>query len=1002
MRRFFAYAFAVLLAAFLWVLFSSPLAHAADANWNSAKDAISYQQQQYSRQTANGTNPPGLSNGTTYYRYVTSPDIGGNGQASIIYFPSGSEATATSAKFEQYEYLRGSRYGAKLAERQITITPQAQAPASTDATWNGSDLVYNGRTYTGNGGSAHVADGSIPGLPSGAKYYRSVDAPGTGNTGRIIYFGANDDPMKTAQAQYVEYTLGTSSNGAVWRNPTNQRAITVAVSTAPDNPNATEQATKCNIEGVGWIVCPISNFLAWGMDHIFNLLEGYLTVNTITNDTEGSLYRAWSFIRNIANLAFAIGFIVIIYSQLTGFGLNNYGIKKIMPRLMVAAILVNVSYWVCAIAVDLSNIAGSSLQQLLVGIRESLQGPNTHSMASWQSVSGFILAGGIGVTAASLGLGSLIATSGASIGAATILLLPMLAGLLLAVLVALLVLAVRQALIILLIIVSPLAFVAYLLPNTEKWFEKWRGLFMTMLVFFPIFALIFGGSQLAGFLIYQNTDQLNIVLLGMFVQIAPLVITPMLVKFSGSLVARIANMVNNPNKGFVDRTRKWSQEYSGLMASRNMARKDPVRQRQIFRRFALGMDEMNRTRDTRRKLYDLQNEARWSNSRSFSDLDQAMRAAQDDKSLGETRSETRYNASKVVSAEMRDLDIKLRDAKLKLENAKLDTDVQWEGLSTRSVLEERLRARVTDDTLDRLKADHNAAYEEFKAGNAGAYGASQNVSRMLAQSQYDTQRVALEGMRSANAKRVQQNNLSNTLANAISEDATAAERRYAESLLRVAGGIQGSEGAQRALAQALTDQHKARAETIANANAIIEHSNLSAEETLRVAQSISVKGITVTDDLKEAAAKRVAAGGVIPHILELLKSVDMTASGDEHLRNSIVDALKGNGSRPKFIGYGLMDKMTQGLPGQVDDSMIDSWIQGTLIEGKLSANELVSQDKDTLVRVSQALDRMPRTPQTVLALTNLKQQIHNAKTNHQMRDRAGERMTVLDEMDKKI
>lgn len=1002
MRRFFAYALAVLTAAFLWVLLTSPLAYAADANWNSSKDAISYQQQQYSRQTATGSTPPGLASGTTYYRHVTAPDTSGNGQASIIYFPGGSEATATSAKFEQYEYLRGSRYGAKISEKQLTITPQAQAPASTDATWSGSDLVFGGRTYTGNGGSPYVADGSIPNLPTGAKYYRSVDAPGSGNTGRIIYFGANEDPMKMTRAQYVEYSVGSSSSGVVWRNPTNQKAITVAIATAPDDPSATEQATKCRIDGIGWIVCPVSDFLAKGMDYIFDLLKGYLTVTSITSDTEGSLYKAWSLIRNIANVAFVIGFIFIIYSQLTGVGISNYGIKKIMPRLIVAAILVNISYWICALAVDLSNVTGSSLQQLLVGIRESLTGPNTRSMASWESMSSFILASGVGVTAATLGLGTLVSVSGASVGAAAILLLPMLAGLLLAVLVALLVLAVRQALIILLIIVSPLAFVAYLLPNTEKWFEKWRGLFMTMLVFFPIFALIFGGSQLAGFLIYQNADQLNMVLLGMFVQIAPLVITPMLVKFSGSLIGRIANMVNNPNKGLVDRTRKWSQERSGMLAARNMARKDPVRQRQIFRRFALGMDDMNRTRDARRKLYDLQNEARWTNSASFSDVDQSTRAAQELKSLGETNSEARYHASKVVSTEMRNLDIKVRDAKLKLENAKLDTDVQWESVSTRAVTEERLRSRVTSDTVSRLKAQHDAAYEELKAGNAGAYPASSAVSGMMSQSLQDTRDLALQSMRNANAKRVQQNNLSNTLANAISQTATPAERRYAESLLRVAGGIQGSEGAQRALAQALTDQHKARSESIANASAIIEHSNLSAEETLRIAQNISVKGITVTDDLKEAAAKRVAGGGVIPHIEELLKSIDMTAGGNEHIRVAVVDALRGNSSRPKFIGYGLLDAMTQGLPTQVDDTVIDGWIQKTLIDGKLSANKLVSQDRDTLVRVSQAIGRMPRTTEVTLALANLKQQIHNARSNAQMRDRAGERMSVIDEMDRKI
>lgn len=997
-RRIFAYALAVLIAAFLWVLLiSSSAAYAAEANWDSSKNSINYQSQSYSKQTASGTAPPSLASGTTYYRYVTDPDASGNGQSHILYFPGGNEATATSAKYISYEFLRGARYGNKLSEKDVSITPQAQAPSSGDAAWDGSNLVFDGKTYSGNGAASWVADGSIPNVPSGSKYYRSVDDPGLDGKGRgrIIFFAANEDPFKTTKAQYIEFTL---ERGGKWTNPTNQKTITVASTTAPVDPQTTEQATKCSVDGVGWIVCPVSNFLAKGMDLIFDMLKGFLTVSSITNDTQGSLYRAWSLMRNIANVAFVIGFIIIIYSQLTGMGISNYGIKKILPRIVLAAILVNISYWICAIAVDLSNIAGSSLQQLLISIRESLSGPNTKSMASWQSVSGFILAGGTGLAAGALGLSALVVTSGASIGAAVILLLPMLAGLLLAVIVALLVLAARQALIILLIIASPLAFVAYLLPNTEKWFEKWRSTFLTMLVFFPIFSLIFGGSQLAGFLIIQNASEINLVLLGMFVQIAPLVITPMLVKFSGNIIARIANMVNNPNKGFVDRTRKWAQGQSSLMAAKNMARRDPVRQRQVFRRFALGMDETNRTKEARKKLYDTQNDARWSNSRAFSDVDQGLRAAQDLKSVGETNSETRYNVSKVASAEMRNLDINVRDAKLRLENSKLDTDVQWENVTKQSTMEERLRSRVTNDRLSTIKADHDAAYEEFKAGNTGAYPASQAVSRMLNQSQHDTRQVALQGMRNANAKRVQQTNLANSLANAIDQNATTAERRYAENLLRLAGGIQGSEGAQRALAQALTDQHKARAETIANANAIIEHSNLSAEETLRIAQNISVKGITVTDDLLEAAAKRVAGGGVIPHIEQLLKSIDMTPAGNENIRLAVIDALKGNSNRPKFIGFGLMDQMTQGLGGPVDDAMIDGWIQSAIVDGKFSANELVSQDKDTLKRVAQAVGRMPRTPQVSAALVRLDAEIKAAKDNAQMWDRAGERKTAIDEI----
>ena len=137
-----------------------------------------------------------------------------------------------------------------------------------------------------------------------------------------------------------------------------------------------------------------------------------------------------------------------------------------------------------------------------------------------------------------------------------ILLIPTLVGVLIAALVAILVMAARQALIICLVVISPLAFVAYLLPNTEKYFDKWKDLFITMLVMFPAFSTVFAGAQLAGLAIIQNAgSSLNLIILGMAVMVAPVVVTPLLIKFSGSLIGKIASLVNNPKKGAIDRTR---------------------------------------------------------------------------------------------------------------------------------------------------------------------------------------------------------------------------------------------------------------------------------------------------------------------------------------------------------------------------------------------------------------------------------------------------------------
>jgi hypothetical protein len=991
-RNILAFVVTLIVTFFVAIFFHTAPAYAVDAGWNG--NAVSYNSQDYRQKTADGSTPPGLASGKKYYvrTEVTNP-AAGEGKAYIIYFADdGKIDTAGTAKYEVYTITDGSRYGNKIdGPKDITITPKTNAASATRATWKGTDLVFDGKTFLGKDNQAKVATGSVPqGLASGVKYYTSV---GTSDVS-IISFASGSDPYTATTATYQVYDANDSG-------PTTPKgtATSIDVTPAAQSPNGGEvtgSGSTCAIDGVGWIVCPISNWLAVGMDWIFDQLKAYMIFKPLTNQTN-SLYKAWTYAQGFANVAFVIAFLVIIYSQLTGLGLNNYNIKKLLPKLIVSVILVNISYYVCAIAIDISNVLGSTLQELFIHLRGALTGRNPNDIGGWASITGFILAGGAATTAGVVGAGVTIASTGASPAAATLLLLPMLAGLLLAVLIALVVLAVRQALLTLLVIVSPLAFVAMLLPNTDEWFDRWRKLFTTLLVFFPLFSLIFGGSQLAGWLIIQNSDQLNVILLGLFVQVAPIVITPMLVKLSGSLVGRIAGMVNNPGKGLIDRTRKWSKEKSDYLAKKNLARTDPVRRRQAFRRAALGMDQMHRARADRMKAYDEAIEGRWTNTQEYSDIQQRLRYAQDTKTRGVEGANLRYEASKAVAGAIQNLDVELRDVKLRMENAKLQGDVNWDQNHSPAVMEQRLRARMLKDQQSAIHSTHDVEYEEFKAGNLGHNPATTAVAQMLQQSQNDTRLIAMNAMRSQLAKRVQQEELTSEYLDNTIMIAGQRIRSYA-------GGIH-IQGAERVLAQALSEQHKARAESVANAEAIIEHLNLNAAEETMIANNISVRGITITEDIKEAAIKRVMGGGVVNNMIEVLSHLDMSANGNENHRIALVDALRKNPQKPKWFGMGWLDAATQGVAGAqngMSPAMIDDLIKSMIMDGKLSAKELVSQDKDVLIRVKEAINRLPRTPDFDGALRGLKSEIADARRNAQMWNVAGERKTPIDDIDRMI
>lgn len=537
------------------------------------------------------------------------------------------------------------------------------------------------------------------GLPRGTQAYTYVEpdpaavmsggsnssnSPPADRLMHVLYVAEDVSIDSTTQMKYRTYTYNGPNSFTNPSTPTD-------VSIDSRANSSTQGTTSCDVSGgIGWIICPVTNFLAEGMDWVYQILAGFLTVQPLQTTQDNSLFRAWTYMRSFANVAFVIAFLIIIYSQISNLGLNNYDIKKMLPRLIIAALLVNLSYYICAIAIDLSNVIGWSLQDIFVNMRNTLVGPegNGWQVTSWQSITGFILSSGTAVTAGTIGLFTTLTSYG--IAGSLFLLLPALVTGLVAVLVALLIMAARQAIIIVLVIIAPLAFVAYLLPNTEKWFEKWRGLFMTMLILFPAFSVVFGGSQLAATAIIQNADSVNMIILGMMVQVAPLVVTPLLVRLSGSLLGRIAGLANNPQRGLIDRTRNFTKDRTDNIKARRLRNGgSPLMAGARWR------DERRRQREDLAKAAGAEADSRWSNDRRYSTIDQRVRAAGDYKSLGEARSERQFNASKIVQDNQRRLTdpqrigVELYNTQKELEEAKHEVDFQYN----------RLQAKRTKDNL---------------------------------------------------------------------------------------------------------------------------------------------------------------------------------------------------------------------------------------------------------------------------------------------------------------
>jgi hypothetical protein len=846
----------------------------------------------------------------------------------------------------------------------IYILASAPTAHAADAQWNGDSIMYGQNEYK----KADVAKANdTRGIPEGSPIYAYVEPNPSGSSSpttkaHLIYFAPGTDPPKTTTATYAVYnfTPPDTYTGA----PTGKATLTLDPQVA-----ASQGTTSCDSTftmGIGWIVCPVTKFLASAMDHLFDILAGFLTVRPVQTNQENALYRAWSAMRNFANVSFVIAFLVIIYSQLTTIGLSNYDIKKMLPRLIVAAILVNISYWICAVAIDISNILGWSIQEIFISIRNTLVGSegNGWNVTSWQSITGVILSGGTAVGATALGAYGLLVSAG-TVGGALYMLLPILVGVLIAVLVALLIMAARQAIITILVIVSPLAFVAYLLPNTEKYFTKWRELGTTMLVLFPIFSVVFGGSQLAGMAIIQNADSINLIILGMGVQVAPVVITPLLVKFSGSLLARIGGIVNNPGKGLIDRTRKFAEERRDQRKARAFA--SPLnRRRDGIARLARNIDHNRRDREGNQKADEALGDANWAGTKRYSDIQQKTFDAKRLQGIGDARAETRHNEAIRTNAAAQNLELTARASTVKLDIAKARVEADWDEIKGGDDARIITPAGLAGSALLRYRQE-SAAF-------------AQDV-------QHDTIAATVEANRAQSAQHVQKHQYSSAL-------------EASQALREQAGGID-SNGAQRALANALRERHEQRGEAVKNANSIIYHSNLSDEKILDVAaRRATGLSFDVTDDVQEAAIKMVASSSNVRHIDELSEILDLSPAGNDNHRIAFVDELKKNNARPKFISSGKLNEMQQGIPGGLGKPGLDGMIMETMIDGKFAPEVIVQQDKYALERMVEAIrrNRASYSPTEVAALDRLKGQIREVYKSDLLKIKVGERHDALQDI----
>lgn len=276
-----------------------------------------------------------------------------------------------------------------------------------------------------------------------------------------------------------------------------------------------------------WIMCPMMDNTRYTATFLDNKIQDWLEIKTDIYSGK-TVETVWGYIRNMANVVMIVLLMLIILSQLTGYGIDNYGIKKMLPRLIVMAIVINLSLYICQLAVDLSNIAGSGLRDMFGSIAKGVAGGEDVGGGGFigSAVLAMFATGGTAAAAISTTatVASVVGISVTAFWAILIVVLLIVLVIIVAALVLLGLVGIRKILVMFCVIISPLAFVMFIFPNTQNLSKKWWNLFKTALVIYPICGAVAGISALL-IAMAQNTDSLN------WYEIAIVLVLPYLVYF---------------------------------------------------------------------------------------------------------------------------------------------------------------------------------------------------------------------------------------------------------------------------------------------------------------------------------------------------------------------------------------------------------------------------------------------------------------------------------------
>jgi len=359
----------------------------------------------------------------------------------------------------------------------ILLLPTMAAAAGETYTWG--DTTHASIEATGGPYQA-----STEFTKTGTNTYSATDLTvNCTTTGTVTSTG----PVTLTSTDGTNYTVdisGMTAAGGCTPQPFTTKVTIGAPAPTVAGVGSTNASGTCDQGSVSWIMCPVLNNLSNSISGLAkDILVPLLQVNVISAKTTPALYQAWQHIRDFANVLFILIFLVIIIGTMTEQdigAMSRYHIKTIWPRLIIAAVLVQFSFFFSGMIIDIGNVLGAGIQGLII----SITGPAANANPGY--VIETIVAGSLAAVA---GAGAIAVLASWTVA------FPLILSLMISMLVGFLTLGARFLIIAILVVVSPLAMVAWVLPNTERYFGAWMKMLVRLMLMYPI---VIGIISLAG------------------------------------------------------------------------------------------------------------------------------------------------------------------------------------------------------------------------------------------------------------------------------------------------------------------------------------------------------------------------------------------------------------------------------------------------------------------------------------------------------------------------